>query len=573
MTAALPPDAVAIVGMAGRFPGAPDVDAFWDQLRAGRSGIRPATAAERARVGGELGGTPFGVAVLDQVDRFDNEFFGMSDRESVMTDPQHRMFLECVWQALESAGIDPTADNGNVALYAGSCFPTYLTQVLAARPDLVAEYGELATVLANDADTLTALVAYKLNLRGPCLSVRSFSSTSLVAVHLACQSLLSQEADLALAGAAAVKFPQATAYPGTSSPTGRCRPLDERADGSVVGNAVAAVVLKRAEDAIRDGDHVHALILGSAVNTDGARRAALFAPGPHGKAAVVAEALTVAGLDPGDVDFVETNAMGTRLGDQIEVAALAKVLRGRNRAAEPCLLGSVAANVGHLDAVAGIAGMIKTVLMLEHRELIGQPEPVVPLAAARQAPGVVEVCTKSGPWHADRPLRAGVSSFGIAGVNAHVVLQEPPHRPVETGPGIVGPVPIVLSARTPAALARARTRLADWLGRHGDTRLTDIAHTLGSGRAALPCRWTTVVSGIAELRSRLIDDETGAPCDLAAPGGRPGDPAAGGPAGVELSPAATPSGAASRQGRRIPLPAYSFEPTRHWPGDEDGEQS
>jgi len=554
-TADLPQDAIAIIGMSGRFPGAPDVQAFWDQLRAERSSIRPATASEQANIGGSIDGAPFGVAMLDGADCFDNEFFGMSDQESVMTDPQHRLFLECVWQAIESAGYDPTADNGTVALYAGSCFPTYLTRVLANRPDLVAEFGDLATVLANDADALTALVAFKLNLQGPCLSVRSYSSSSLVAVHLACQSLLSREADLAVAGAAAVKFPQATAYAGTSSPTGRCRPLDERADGSVVGNAVAAVVLKRAEDAVRDGDHVHALILGTAVNTDGSRRAGLYAPGPHGKAAVVAEALGVAGVAPDDIDFVETNAIGTRLGDQIEVAALAKVLRSRERTVGPCLLGAVSANVGHLDAVAGVAGMIKTALMLEHREVIGQPEPIVPLAAARQAPGVVEVCAKSGPWHSTRPIRAGVSSFGIAGVNAHAVLQEPPRREIDDkGADHGAPVPIMLSARTPRALIRSRARLADWLGRHQDARLADIAHTLDFGRADLPYRWATVAGGIAELRSRLIDDSTATPADGPAPvvrsSGEPTDGAqVGGP-----SP-----------GRRIPLPTYPFEPTRQWP--------
>ncbi|MFB8275236.1 beta-ketoacyl synthase N-terminal-like domain-containing protein [Nocardia colli] len=546
-----PPFAVAIVGMAGRFPDAEDVDTFWQNLQKGRTAIRQhSPSAAVLRAAGANGAGPVTASVLGDAECFDAAFFGVDPAEALITDPQHRLFLECVWTALESAGYDPGNSGVPTGLFAGSCFPTYLLGLLAQRPDLVAEHGLMPITVANDCDSLTSWVAYKLNLRGPAMTVRTFSSSSLVAVHQAAQSLLSGECDLAVAGAAAVKFPQAITYPGVSSPSGVCRALDVGADGSIVGNAVAAVVLKRAADAIRDGDHVHALILGSAINTDGSRRASYTAPGVAGKTAVVAEALANADVPAGSLGYLEAHAMGTKLGDEVEIASLAKIF-GSAKAAQPCFIGAVAANVGHLDAASGIVGLIKAALMLEHGRLVPQPNFRAPNSALRACANLA-VSAQGGEWKGDGPRRAGVSSFGLGGVNAHVVLQEPPAVPAGLPTG--EPELVVLSARTPDALTKMTERLHNWVQQRPTTSIRDLAHTLRAGRPEFRYRRAVVAANHRELLSALDDSATVVADDatrsrLAAAGA---DWVAGGTLGNVAE-----NGAA----RRIPVPTYPFERT------------
>lgn len=589
-----PPHAVAIVGMAGRFPDAPDLDALWANLVDGRTAIRPLTVRQREADRCSAFGTglpPAAAAVLDDADCFDAEFFGIGEDEARITDPQHRIFLESVWHALEDAGHDPRRCPPATGLFAGSCFPTYLLGTLAHRSDLIRAHGWLPLVVANDCDSLTSMVSYKLDLRGPSMTVRTFSSTSLVAVHLATQSLLSRECDLAVAGAVAVKFPQGLAFPGVTSPSGTCRVFDAGADGSVTGNAVAAVVLKRAEDAVRDGDHVRALILGSATNTDGAQRAGYTVPAVAGKAEVVAEALANAGVDPGGVGYVEAHAMGTKLGDEIEVSALAKVFGDRRGAAGPCRIGSIAANVGHLDAVAGIAGLVKAALMLEHRRFVGQPGFRTPNAALRASSSVLRVA-EDGDWVSDQPRRAGVSSFGLGGVNAHVVLQEAPARqptPV-ADPDSGLPQLFVLSARSPHALGEMIKDLREWMARNPLASLPDVAYTLQVGRAEFSHRRAVVAAG-----HRTALQALSAPCLAPAyPRGRPRPGAAvdvlriiadlagaepvrrglllGELAEIWSAGTTVPWRAANREALygpgkrgRISLPGYPFERRRYWP--------
>ncbi|WP_433574457.1 beta-ketoacyl synthase N-terminal-like domain-containing protein [Nocardia brasiliensis] len=551
-----PPFAVAIIGMAGRFPDAEDVDTLWRNLLVGRTAVRrhDPMAAESHAAAATTMAEPVAASVLADAQCFDADFFGVDPAEALITDPQHRLFLECVWSALESAGYDPGACGAATGLFAGSCFPTYLLGLLAQRPDLVAAHGLMPITVANDCDSLTSWVSYKLNLRGPALTVRTFSSSSLVAVHQAAQSLLTGECDMAVAGAAAVKFPQVIAYPGVTSPTGVCRALDAGADGSVVGNAVAAVVLKRAADAIRDGDHVHALILGSATNTDGARRASYTAPGVAGKTAVVAEALANADVAASSLGYIEAHAMGTKLGDEVEMAALARVF-GTDKATQPCVVGAIAANLGHLDAASGIAGLIKTALVLEHGRLVPQPNFRAPNAALR-ACAQLEASATGGAWQRPGPRRAGVSSFGLGGVNAHVVLQEPPALPVRTASD--EPHLVVLSARTPAGLAKTTGRLREWLDRRPGISVPDLAFTLRTGRPQWRHRRAIVASTRDELLSALTD--VAAASNGVVDGPR-AQLAARGAEWVAGEHVTLDDLAGHSPARRIPLPTYPFERT------------
>ncbi|MFE6921429.1 beta-ketoacyl synthase N-terminal-like domain-containing protein [Nocardia sp. NPDC057663] len=556
----MPPHAVAIIGMAGRFPDAEDVSTLWRNLQEGRTAIRrqsPVTSGYRMHGPNASLPEPVAASVLSDADCFDADFFGVDPGQAQIIDPQHRLFLECVWSALEAAGYDPGNAGEKIGLFAGSCFPTYLLGLLDQRPDLVTEHGLMPITIGNDCDSLTSWVSYKLNLRGPAVTVRTFSSSSLVAVHQAAQSLLAGECDIAVAGAAAVKYPQAISYPGVTSPSGVCRPMDIGADGSVVGNAVAAVVLKRAADAVRDRDHVHALILGSAVNTDGARRASYTAPGVAGKSEVVAEALANADVTASSLGYIEAHAMGTKLGDEVEIASLARVFGGSTRSSEPCLVGAVAANLGHLDAASGIVGLIKTALMLEHRRLVPQPNFRTPNTAMRAAADFLRVCTREDQWECAGPRRAGVSSFGIGGVNAHVVLEQPPvvsSTAAQTGE----PRLIVISARTAEALNRISGRLYDWLEQHPQTSIDDLAFTLRTGKREFRQRRAIVTSSRQELLATLVG-APGTPAhirDNADPRRKLLDDR-----GARWAEGDSGSLADLRDGRarRIPLPTYPFE--------------
>ncbi|KNB53181.1 type I polyketide synthase [Streptomyces caatingaensis] len=479
---------VAIIGMACRFPGAPDVGAFWDLLREGRESLRLLTDEELLAAGAdpaELARPGFVRAAqsLDGVELFDAAHFRIPDDEAELLDPQQRHFLECALAALEDAGYDPAGHPGEIGVFAGAGMNTYLPGNLADRYAAGSTLGRYRLMLANDTNYLATRTCYKLDLRGPGVTVGTACSTSLVAVHLACLSLLAGECGTALAGAAHLRMPHDEGHVHQEgmifSPDGHCRAFDADARGTVLGSGVGVVVLKRLDDALADGDTVHAVVKGTAVTNDGSAKTGFTAPGVERQAATVREAQRVAGCPPETIGYVEAHGTGTPLGDPVEVAAL-------NRAFGPIgpgrvLLGSVKTNIGHLDAAAGMAGLIKTALMLRHRTFVPSlhfrtPNPDIDFAA-----GPFRVGTETAPWpDGDGPRRAGVSSFGVGGTNAHVVLEEPPAP--EAAPAPRPAEPLLLSARTPEALARATGDLARHLRRRPGLDLDAVTHTLAAGR-------------------------------------------------------------------------------------------
>ncbi len=501
---------VAVVGMAGRFPGAGDLAELWDNLRRGVESISRFTPEEMREAGADpaLVADPRWVpagGVLADADRFDAPFFHFTPREAELLDPQHRLFLECAWAALEDAGCDPgrfAGGNGTIGVFGGASLNTYLLHNLLPAGDSV---GNPQVAIASDKDFLTTRVSYKLNLTGPSLDVQTACSTSLVAVVLAAQSLLNYQCDLALAGGVSAREPQRAGYlhqeQGILSPDGHCRPFDAAARGTVPGNGVGIVALKRLEDALAAGDPIRAVIRGAALNNDGAGKVGFTAPGVAGQAEVVAMALAIAGVDPGEVGFVEAHGTATPMGDPIEVRALEQAFRGAPRGS--CVLGSIKSNLGHLDAAAGIAGLIKAVLALQHREIpptvhFARPNPEIDLAD-----GPFRVNAVLEPWTSAAPRRAGVSSFGIGGTNAHVVLEEAPPR--QEPEGADEPELLLLSARTAEALESAAGRLARHLEAHPGTRLADVAHTLRLGRKAMETRRFVVAASLEDAVARLGD--------------------------------------------------------------------
>ncbi|WP_326595003.1 type I polyketide synthase [Streptomyces sp. NBC_01803] len=495
---------VAIIGMAGRFPGAPDVETFWENLAQGREGISSFTDEELldAGVGPDALSRDDYVrakGVLADADRFDAAFFGYSPREAEVMDPQHRVFLECAWEALETAGVDPRTFDGRIGVFAGAGLNSYLLFNVMPNRRVVDSVGMHRVLLASDKDFLATRVSYKLDLKGPGITVQTACSTSLTAVHLACQSLLGGECDIALAGGVAVTAPLKSGYlyekGGILSPDGHCRAFDADAAGTVAGNGAGVVVLRRLADARAGGDAVDAVIRGTAINNDGSLKAGYTAPSVDGQADVIAEALAVADIDPATVGYVETHGTGTPLGDPIEVAALTRAFREHTEDRGFCALGSVKSNVGHLDAAAGVTGLIKAVLALRHEAIpptlhCAEPNPQL---ALESSPFFVNTELRRWPRTDAAPRRAGVSSFGIGGTNAHVVLEEAPaERPAAERPARPARV-LPLSAKNAPALAEGARRLADHLRRHPGTDLDDVAHTLTrrrafDHRAAVVCR-------------------------------------------------------------------------------------
>ncbi|WP_410590365.1 beta-ketoacyl synthase N-terminal-like domain-containing protein [Amycolatopsis sp. lyj-23] len=503
MTEPAPESAVALVGMAGRFPGAADVEQLRRNLAAGRPGLRELTDDELAAAGVDPatpGHVRVGGPVAGGVETFDAAAFGLSAREAETLEPHHRLLLECSWEALERAGYRPTDPGLPVGLFAGCAFPDYLTRNLDG---LAAEPGGKPLLSAGvERDSLTSLVSYKLGLRGPAITVQTYCSTSLVAVHLACQSLLTYECDLALAGGAALPLPQTGGHAfeegSILSPDGRVRALDADANGTVMGSGAAVVALKRLEDALADGDVVHAVLLGSAVNNDGRDRAGYPAPGVAGQAAVVDTALAVAGVKPETVGYVECHAVGTPLGDSIELAALNRVF-GPGRAA-PCVLSSVKPSIGHLDRASGVTSLIRAALNLRDGVLPGTAGFRTPNPAMTDR---FTVLPADRPWPGGgTPRRAGVSSFGVGGTNAHVVLEEPPVRPPRPSGG---PHLLTFSAGDATALDEVTARLRAHLASHPDVDLGDVAFTLQVSRGHFALRRAVVVRDLPDAVAALAD--------------------------------------------------------------------
>jgi phthiocerol/phenolphthiocerol synthesis type-I polyketide synthase E len=487
---------VAIVGMAGRFPGADDLETFWSNLRSGVESISFFGDGELRAAGvpeSEMAHPDYVPAAgrLRDVEHFDAGFFGYSPREAEVLEPGHRLFLECAWEALEDAGVDPAQVEGSVGVYAGAGSSGYAERHVKPNAAVLAATGEFQAALGSEKDFLATRASYKLDLRGPSVTVQTGCSTSLVAVHMAAQSLLRGECAVALAGGVSVIIPQTAGYTwqhgSIVSPDGHCRAFDANSAGAVSGSGAGVVVLKRLADALRDGDAVRAVIRGSAVNNDGAAKVAFTAPGVDGQAAVIAEALEAADVDPDTVTYIEAHGTGTDLGDVIEIAALTRAFRDFTDREGYCAIGSVKTNIGHLDTAAGIAGLIKTVLAMEH----GQVPPTVHFRAPNPRIGFegspfFVAAGQTRPWDTDGgPRRAGVSSFGIGGTNAHVVLEEAPSA--AAGPSRPWQL-LAVSARSASAAQAASGRLADHLQNHPELDMADVAFTLREGRHAFAHR-------------------------------------------------------------------------------------
>jgi len=506
----MPAHAIAVVGMAGRFPGADTLEDFWRLVSEGREILEAVTEADldAAGVPAEMRNHRDYVrrgTFLERCEEFDAGFFGFAPREAQVLDPQHRVFLECAWEAIEHAGYSRRSLPESVGVYAGASMNTYVHAQIMRNPALAAAVGGYQLMLASDKDFLCTRVSYKLGLKGPSMTVQTACSTSLVAVQVACRALQRGECDMALAGGVSILFPQRAGYLYQEgmilSPDGHCRPFDAAAQGTRAGAGAGIVVLKRLEQALADGDTVHAVIRGIAVNNDGADKAGFTAPSVEGQVEVVATAQALAGVSARTIGYVEAHGTATPLGDPIEIAALTQAFRADTDDVGFCHLGSLKANLGHLDAAAGVAGLIKTVLALSHRELpplvnFTRPNPALELPTS---PFVASATKAAWVVPAGQPRRAGVSSFGIGGTNAHAVLEES-GAPAAREPGR-GPHLLVWSARSAEALDAVGTRLAAHLQAHPELDLADVAHTLQVGREAFAHRRAVVVAG----REQAID--------------------------------------------------------------------
>lgn len=506
-----PLESIAIIALAGRFPGAKSTEDLWRNLCQGVESVSFFDDEELRAAGVSPGvfNHPNYIKakpVLDDMELFDARFFGFNPREAEIMDPQHRVFLECAWDALESAGYDPDNYRGKVGVYAGASLSTYVFNALVSLNGLESLGALQQLGIGNGLWSLATRVSYKLNLKGPSVNVQTACSTSLAAVHLACQSLLDHECDMALAGGVSIIIPNREGYQyqegGIFSPDGHCRAFDAKARGTIVGDGVGLVVLKRLREAIADGDSIHAVILGSAMNNDGSVKVGFTAPSTDGQAEVVAAAQANAGIMAESIGYIEAHGTGTPLGDPIEVQALTRVFRANTDKKGFCGLGSLKTNIGHLDTAAGVAGLIKATLALKHRLLppslhFEEPNPQIDFA---NSPFYVN--TSLAEWKADgQPRRAGVSSFGFGGTNVHVVLEEAPLSP-EFRPGRPWNL-LVLSARSKPALERATSNLKEHLEGHPEQDMADVAYTYQVGRKAFSERQVIVCRDVGDVLKTL----------------------------------------------------------------------
>ncbi len=519
-------DAIAIIGMSCRFPDAPDPDQYWRNLRDGVESVRAFTADDLLAAGVDpaLMNHPNYVnsgVVLEDVEKFDAAFFGFSPRDAEILDPQQRFFLECAWHALEDAGYDPATYDGLIGVYGGADMSTYLFY-LYANPEIVSSVGPFAISLANDKDHVTTRVAYKLNLKGPAVTIQTTCSTSLVAVCQASQSLLYYQCDMALAGGTAIALPQRVGYiyqeGGIASPDGRCRAFDAAARGTIGGSGTGIVVLKRYADALDDGDCIRAVIRGFGVNNDGSLKVGYTAPSVDGQADAIATAQAMAAVEPESISYIEAHGTGTPLGDPIELAALTQVFRAQTAEKGFCGIGSVKTNFGHLNSAAGVAGLIKVVLSLENEMLppslhFERPNPNIDFANSP-----FYVVDRLQEWKSNgAPRRAGVSSFGIGGTNAHLVVEEAPPSPP---PGPTRPWQlVVLSAKSAAALDQSTTNLGRHLREHPNRPLADVAYTLQVGRQSFNYRRALLVAADqADAAAQALETNDARQCMTGVPG-------------------------------------------------------
>ncbi len=506
---------IAIIAMAGRFPGAHSIEALWQNLCEGRDAITDFALGDLdASLPASLVQDPDYVkarGVIAGVEQFDAAFFGISPKEADLMDPQQRVFLEICWECLERGGVAPDATRVPVGVFAGMYNATYFQRHVQHRPDLIEPVGEFAVMLANEKDYITTRVAHRLNLTGPAISVNTACSTSLVAIAQAVASLRARQCDMALAGGASITCPTNSGYlyqdGAMLSPNGRTRSFDANAQGTAFNDGAAVLLLKRLDDALADGDMIHAVIRGVAVNNDGRDKASFTAPSVDGQAAVIAAAHTAAGIDPRSISYVETHGTATPLGDPIEVAGLTRAFRRGTADVGFCRIGSVKSNLGHLVIAAGATGVIKTALALAHEQLpasihFDKPNPAIDFDGS---PFIVN--DRLTPWpRGSEPRRAGVSSFGVGGTNAHAVLEEAPL--LQPSSAAIGPQLLMLSARTPTALAAMAASLADALQAQPALNLADVAHTLQHGRSRFAHRLCVSAASTADaVRAlRAADD-------------------------------------------------------------------
>jgi acyl transferase domain-containing protein len=496
---------VAIIGMAGRFPGAPDLARFWSNLAGGVESMRRFTDEELLEAGESLAalrdpGYVRVCPVLDDIDKFDAGFFGFSPKDAAIADPQHRIFLEIAWEAFENAGYDPIRA-GVVGVWAACGLNSYLMHHLVTNPDLMETVGEwLLRHTANDMNFLATRVSYELDLRGPSMNVQTACSSTLVTIHLAAQSLLAHECDLALAGGSTLSLPQrGYIYKEGEilSSDGHCRPFDARSKGTLFGSGAGAVVLKRLAEARNDGDTILAVVRGSAINNDGSQKVGYLAPSVEGQARAISEALSVSGVDARTISYVETHGTGTLIGDPIEVSGLSQAFRAHTKDRGFCGIGSLKSNIGHLGEAAGVGGVIKTVLALRHGQIPPTAGYEIPNPNIDFPASPFYVAQKLTGWpRGPGPRRAGVTALGAGGTNAHIVLEEaPPAAP--GGPTRAWQV-LPLSARSDAALDAATKRLADHLRADPTLPLADAAYTLQVGRRAFDRRRVAVCRDAAD---------------------------------------------------------------------------
>jgi phthiocerol/phenolphthiocerol synthesis type-I polyketide synthase E len=540
---------IAITGMAVRLPGARTATELWRNIVAGTEAVQRFSGEElvAAGVSRDLVDHPRYVpwgTVLDGIDQFDTDFFGFSNHEAKITDPQHRVFLQTCWEALEDAALVPSDHTGRIGVFAATTLSSYLLNNIQRNARHRSNCLNYPLLIGNDKDFLATRVGFKIGLTGPALTVQSACSGSLVAIHVAARALRAGDTDAALVGGVSIVTPQTAGYlheeGGILSRDGHCRPFDKDASGTVRGTGCGVVVLKRLADALADRDHIYALVAGSAINNDGSDKMGYAAPSVGGQAAVIQAALADAAIPCSDIAYVETHGTGTLLGDPIEFRALTRAHQAAGGAAEGCVLGSIKANVGHLDACAGVIGTIKTALVLDHQTIPPQinftdPNPNVPLERTGYRINVK-------PLTADRPiLAAAVSSFGIGGTNVHAILTASPLAGDDRPEPVDQAYRLVVSARTRSALSRAARALVDHL-REEPTRIDDLAHTLVAGRT--PFAEELVFDAHSSEEAADILDR------FATTGDNP--PSAG-----EGHPA--PSTA-----RKVALPTYPFETSSYW---------
>jgi amino acid adenylation domain len=514
-------DGIAIVGMAGRYPDAPSVEALWSLIEQGGHAFRKFSVDEiEDAFTDEERASPDYVATrphLADADMFDAEFFGMYPREAAVTDPQHRIFLEICWEALESAGYDPLNRSELVGVFAGCSMPTYLLNNVLGDRSKVEEFtsnyqiGCFNQIVGSVTDALATRIAYKLNLRGPAITMHTACSTSLLAVSQACQNLLTYGCDMALAGGVSVTLPQKRGYiyqeGGMVSRDGTCRPFDANASGTVFSSGAGVVLLKRLDDALRDRDRIYAVIRGYGVNNDGAEKIGFTAPSAAGQAEAISIALANASVDPDTIGYVECHGTATPLGDPIEVSGLQLVFPARGETGR-CALGSLKGNIGHTDAAAGVGGLMRAALALYHAKIPAMANYAEPNPRIRLDDSAFYIPKTTSEWpRSSSPRRAGVSSFGVGGTNVHVVLEEPPRpQPVEVGE-VDGPFILPLSARTEDALKAARRNLAAHLQANPGLSLPEVVRTLQTGRHAFKHRTTVVAQTLAEAADLLNEEK------------------------------------------------------------------